>query len=557
LLERIDLYNRQTALLCLTPKGFAEIAFTSDRSIPDDNRQDGLIQFACESHGFVQHGAIGGVIGVRIVCGATEHNQIAGVFNLVQDAIVAGAPLLGSIDDRGLTKSIPCKWQHNAPANPELPSGFQGQQIGATRSRANQSVRLASLERFADSPPHQRDIRGRKSWRVRILGIDSSTCQGNNHGALHYSARARSTYNRKYLSGKVRCMTREEIILAAKEALGAERTDDYRIRPTRHAEELAAKAPGLAAMLRTSELSTLAEQYDLKDAEADEKQSLFKSTASRANWAVFSSACFSALLLASVPLKSLAPGISGNGLVTVFGVCGVIAAGLGTMWLFRVREGKLLDNWMRARAAAEALRAQYFETVIGLESSRSSSPIPLPLLQFEYFRRYQLDVQIAYYSKRAADHGRDAAQFMRISEGAVALACISTGLAAVLGGRNEGWISVAALGSVATALSSFASTREAVNQSRRNMERYANAGDSLMLLKRRLDDIRGAAMDGHREPAKQFVAAIHEQISLEHRQWLAAAQSIQPAIEKLDATLSKLKSKPTESQLSASAQAPQ
>ncbi len=42
---------------------------------------------------------------------------------------------------------------------------------------------------------------------------------------------------------------------------------------------------------------------------------------------------------------------------------------------------------------------------------------------------------------------------------------------------------------------------------------------------------------------KQFVVAAHEQIAAEHRQWLAAAQSIQPAIDKLDDTLSKLKPK--------------
>jgi hypothetical protein len=37
---------------------------------------------------------------------------------------------------------------------------------------------------------------------------------------------------------------------------------------------------------------------------------------------------------------------------------------------------------------------------------------------------------------------------------------------------------------------------------------------------------------------------VHEQLSTEHRQWLAAAESIQPAVEALDATLAGLKLKP-------------
>jgi ribosome-associated translation inhibitor RaiA len=46
----------------------------------------------------------------------------------------------------------------------------------------------------------------------------------------------------------------------------------------------------------------------------------------------------------------------------------------------------------------------------------------------------------------------------------------------------------------------------------------------------------------------QFVAAAHEQIAAEHRQWLAAAQNVQPAIDKLEDTLAKLKQRPRDSQ---------
>lgn len=346
-------------------------------------------------------------------------------------------------------------------------------------------------------------------------------------------------------------MTPDDMIRFAQDALGPERTDDYKIKPTTHAGDLAEKAPALATILRRSEFSVLAEQYERKDKQANENQAIFKTTADRANWAVFLTACFSTLLLVAAPLKSLASSLPDKAMLVVFGVCGVISGGLGSMWVFRTREGKLLDNWMSARAAAEALRAQYFEAVTNLEATDKDSAIALPLLEFEYFRRYQLDVQIAFYERRAAEHRRDADRMLRISAFSIGLASISTGLAAVLGSVEPAWASIAAFGAVSTALASFASTKESVSQSRRNMEQYSNACDALTLLKRKLDDVRIAAAAGEREPIRQFVAAAHEQIASEHRQWLAAAQNIQPAIDKLEDTLSKLKSTPREPQAAA------
>jgi SMODS and SLOG-associating 2TM effector domain 1 len=340
-------------------------------------------------------------------------------------------------------------------------------------------------------------------------------------------------------------MTPEEMILAAEDSLGAERTDDYKIEPTRHAGELAAKAPSLALALRKSELSVVSEEYERLDGQANRHQHTFKDTANRANWAVFLTACFSTLLLVAGPLKSVA-GLPLGVVHPILGVCGVISGALGSMWVYRAREGKLLDNWMRARAAAESLRTQYFETITSLQLADSNSPITPALLQFEYFRRYQLDVQVAFYRRRAEDHGRDADRLLVTSAYSVALASISAGLAAVLSGVNPAWISIAALGTAATALASFASTKESVNQSRRNMERYTNTCDALTLLKRKLDAVRTAAAAGEMEPMKQFVKAAHEQIGAEHRQWLAAAKSMQPAIDKLEDTLSKLKSKTKE-----------
>lgn len=75
-------------------------------------------------------------------------------------------------------------------------------------------------------------------------------------------------------------MTTEDMIRLAQDALGEDRTDDYRIQPRRHADELAAKASSLAAVLRKSDLSAVAVEYERKDKQANENQAIFKGTAS-------------------------------------------------------------------------------------------------------------------------------------------------------------------------------------------------------------------------------------------------------------------------------------
>jgi len=139
----------------------------------------------------------------------------------------------------------------------------------------------------------------------------------------------------------------------------------------------------------------------------------------------------------------------------------VTAGALGSMWVYQTREGGLLGDWRSARAAAEVLRRQYFEKITSSVDGAGASPIPLLLLQFEYFRRYELDVQIQFYTKRAGEHKRDANNWIALRSYSVALAAICTGVA----GLAPAFVPIAALASVATALGLFASTMDSVNQS--------------------------------------------------------------------------------------------
>src|SRR5262249_8745229 len=196
-----------------------------------------------------------------------------------------------------------------------------------------------------------------------------------------------------------------------------------------------------------------------------------------ANWAVFVTVCLSAALLVLGPLMS---GVAGKAFLVGLGSCGIVSGALGAMWLFRIREGKLLERWMTARASAETARLNYFDKVTGEQDVDKDATVPLPLLQLEYFRRYQLEIERNYYRNRGRDHGAAASKMLTLSSVSVALGSLATGLGGFLGAAvSPRWVSIAGIGTIASALSTFASAREAVGQDRRNEERYGRTLEAL------------------------------------------------------------------------------
>src|SRR5207249_4867259 len=114
-------------------------------------------------------------------------------------------------------------------------------------------------------------------------------------------------------------LQQQQLIDAATKVIGAGRSNDYEIEPTRHADELASTAPALATILRQPEFSVLSQQYEQKDQRAVGRQAKFKKTAAGANWAVLLTACFSALLLVTGSLTSVMKGVSAHAFLVIFG----------------------------------------------------------------------------------------------------------------------------------------------------------------------------------------------------------------------------------------------
>lgn len=172
------------------------------------------------------------------------------------------------------------------------------------------------------------------------------------------------------------------------------------------------------------------------------------------------------------------------------------------------------------------------------------SEIPLPLLQLEYIRRYQLDEQINFYQYARRRHTKSAYNIVMLSGIAVFLGTIATGLSAILGSFVHGLAGFAALGVIGMALSTYAATLEGIGQNRQTAERYGQICDSLVEIRfsEELDSVRRAAAEGNRGPVEMFVSAVHEQLSTEHKQWLKAAERKKESIANLRESLEKHKS---------------
>lgn len=127
------------------------------------------------------------------------------------------------------------------------------------------------------------------------------------------------------------------------------------------------------------------------------------------------------------------------------------------------------------------------------------------------------------------------------SAGAAAAGMLTTAIAGTLSSRYPNMIAIAGLSSIATAAAAFITTRESIFRYQQNAESYRQAQDALDKLSEKIDDVRLAAANGQAEPVLQFIGAVHEQLMLEHQQWLKSSESAQEALQRLQETLDKIR----------------
>jgi hypothetical protein len=288
-------------------------------------------------------------------------------------------------------------------------------------------------------------------------------------------------------------------------------------------------------VLGSSAVSVAAKRYEERDKDANVSQAEFKRVFNRSNITVLLTAILIALILA---LGILAP--SARALLIGLGIASVITGALAAYDLNTLKQGKLLGAWMSNRALAETARLEYFNIVARSTAAASTPESLVELFKLEYFRRFQLDVQRNFYGERSRELWQKAKQILSISGLAIAGAALVTGLAGSLNFWRPKVAALAALGTVFTALSSFAANHEGVYQNQRNAERYARTGEALEGIAAKLDDVRAGVQQAGQEPLMGFIEAVHEQLSLEHRQWLGQQTEAENAFTRLQDTLTKI-----------------
>jgi hypothetical protein len=197
-----------------------------------------------------------------------------------------------------------------------------------------------------------------------------------------------------------------------------------------------------------------------------------------------------------------------------------------------MREDRPYEQWMRLRAAAETHRLNLFQLVCGLRSGVAEptpreGELPLLPLQLEYFRRFQLAVQMRFYKGRAEQHRKTARKQSIAMAGVAFAAALVVGLSSVPG--LEPLLDGLGVGGN-DLLAFFGLTLPVVYQSqesvklmlgdRRNALRYDTTSENLRHIAQGLDAVRARVAEGDRDSFRRFAAQVNEQVSTEHREWL-------------------------------------
>ena len=196
---------------------------------------------------------------------------------------------------------------------------------------------------------------------------------------------------------------------------------------------------------------------------------------------------------------------------------------------------------MSARAVAESERLGYFNRLARRVAEQQGSKPRLLLLCLEFLRRYQLAVQQLYYGQRSKKHRASLRKTVGVGAIAVGILSLGSGGFGIAGSIYSTLLPLAALGAIGAGLATVASRREELNQDERNAERYERTYESLSKIRELHSDVQLALARGEASILIKYVAAVHEQLSLEHRQWLAETEAMDNTLKDLVTSLDTLK----------------
>ncbi|MBO0755705.1 MAG: hypothetical protein J2P54_07575 [Bradyrhizobiaceae bacterium] len=320
---------------------------------------------------------------------------------------------------------------------------------------------------------------------------------------------------------------------------------DWRLAPGAHAEALPEEAGALRRILQHPELQSIISAFETADKQAVDAQARYKRVARLRLYTGVAATIVGATFI--LPLDEWIRGFLSIPAAVQYG-CLVISI-LAALYLVR---SKPFDAWMKARAKAEIARIDLFNYVItAIDDAPQPGELPVLPLKLEYFRRYQLDVQLRYYEGRGQQHARAAGETARWQFVSVALTCVAAAIALLSATKFlvdlaplPDWIknlsqivqshlppwtnkAVLAIGIVSSTLFGASISRSLMDLDERNASRYLTTAANLELLRNtRLEAARRDAAAGLIGKVQDFVDAIQDQISTEHREWILLGDNL-------------------------------
>lgn len=290
-----------------------------------------------------------------------------------------------------------------------------------------------------------------------------------------------------------------------------------------HPAAVAGEMPALPGLLSGLPLKVLARSFDEKDGTAARRRGQFDF------WSHLAHICIGLATLLSALVLAVTAADGGAGLAKALAIAGGVTGAGATMALYWLRQGNLLQQWMETRAQAEKARLDYFHAAVTAARQQSGFPLDQVLA---YLQRYQLDVQRDFYHVRGQQHQR----YGRFCLGLGALAAFLGAVSSItVAGLDQPWLAL--LGVLGTVLAAYASAQEAVRQDLRNAARYDHTRSALAGLEGMVDEVRAKLAAGDGAALDLWVSALHEQLSLEHQQWLKQGELTSTALNQLQERL--------------------
>jgi hypothetical protein len=337
----------------------------------------------------------------------------------------------------------------------------------------------------------------------------------------------------------------------AQAAIGRDDPDsDWRLAPGAHAAALPAAAGALRRILQHPDIQSIITTFETADKQAVDAQARYKRVARLRLYTGVAATIVGATFI--LPLDEWIHAFLSIPTAIQYGCLAIsLVAAL------RLVRSKPFDVWMKARAKAEIARIDLFNQVMTAGDAPQPGELPVLPLKLEYFRRYQLDVQLRYYKGRGEQHAHSAGETARWQLVSVALTTLAAAIAVISLTKFlvdfdflPGWIkdlsqaaqshlplwtnkAVLAIGIVSSTLFGASISRSLMDLDERNASRYLTTAANLELLRATfLEAARRDAAAGLTDKVQDFVDRIQNQISTEHREWILLSDNLPDRFKK-------------------------